>query len=152
MSITDTPILPIWLVAPVAGALMLAVGGHMMTTRRSEMPESRRRIRIANAWLMVLTLPLTAYAFGVLRDTDPREFVLVWTGVAGLIGLVITVAVVDMLNTIRLTAAARHRTLSQFKEFHASLTRPRVVVTANASHPRPSAHHAHDTDSDAARS
>lgn len=143
----ETPILPIWLVAPVAGALMLAVGGHMMATRRAAMPESRRRIRIANAWLMVLTLPLTAYAFGVLQDNDPRRFVLVWTGVAGLIGLVIAVAVVDMLNTIRLTAAARSRSISQFKEFHARLTRPNVVVTANTSR----SHHANDHDRDDAR-
>ncbi len=141
MHITDTPILPIILVAPVAAALLLAVGGHMMATRRAPMPESRRRIRIANAWLMLLAVPLTAYAFGVLRDADPRRFVLIWTAVAGLVGLVIAVAVVDMLNTIRLAAASRNRFRSQFKAFHASLTRPNVVVTASAPWPQSPAHH-----------
>lgn len=92
--------LPPWLVVPPALVLVIAVGAHMMAMRRSEMPESRRRLRTANGLLMLITTPLTAYAFCRVSSSEPRLFVIVWTAVVGLVGLVVALAVADILNNL----------------------------------------------------
>ncbi len=103
------PILPAWLVVPTSLLLLMAVAVHMHAMRDAPMPESRRRIRTANGWLMLLTVPLATYAFCMLRTDNPRLFVLVWAAVVGLVGLVVMVAMVDMLNNVRLASLARKR-------------------------------------------
>lgn len=96
-----------WLVVPTATVLLIAVSAHALSMRSGEMPESRRRIRMVNAWLMLAAVPLTSYALCLLDPKDTRWFVLTWAAVIGLIGIVIAVAVVDMLNTARLATLAR---------------------------------------------
>lgn len=92
--------LPPWIVVPPALLLVIAVGAHMIAMRGAEMPASRRRLRAANGLLMLLTTPLTAYAFCRVSPADPRFFVLVWTAVVGLVGLVVALAVADILNNL----------------------------------------------------
>ena len=108
-SFANGPILPAWLVVPTSLLLLMAVAVHMHAMRTSSMPDSRRRIRTANGWLIMLTVPLATYAFCMLRTDNPRTFVLVWAAVVGLVGLVVMVAMVDMLNNVRLASLARKR-------------------------------------------
>lgn len=100
-------IIPAWIVLPTACVLLIAVSAHALSMRSDEMPESRRRIRMVNAVLMLVAVPLTSYALCLLNPKDARWFVLTWAAVIGLIGIVIFVALMDMLNTARLASLAR---------------------------------------------
>ncbi|MCA9303598.1 MAG: hypothetical protein KC996_05710 [Phycisphaerales bacterium] len=104
------PIASPWIVFPIAVILLIAVAGHMIALRElpdGKMPESRRRIRIATGWVIMFTIPLSAYGFGVASTAEPNVFVLVWTTVVLLIGSVLVLAVIDMLNSARLNRTER---------------------------------------------
>ncbi len=96
------PLITPWIVMPVAGALLIVIGAHLNALASAPMPASRRRIRVVNGWLMLLTTPLAAYAFAMATPSNTRLFVLIWLAVVGLIGIIVMLAVMDLLNTQRL--------------------------------------------------
>jgi len=103
-------IIPLWLGLPVAGVLMLMVAAHALAVGESDHPASRKRIRQANAVMILLTIPLLTFGFCVLSPRDhPREWALVWLSSFALLGFVVMLALVDMLNTVRLLRSARTR-------------------------------------------
>lgn len=110
--------MPPWLVVPATLLLMAAVAWHGQSLRRSEHPASRKRIRLANASLMLLLLPLLATGLSLLSsERHPREWALVWIAVMGLVTLSVCLAIVDACNTLRLLRGAR-------RELRKSLTAP----------------------------
>ncbi|MFM9958553.1 MAG: hypothetical protein ACKVZJ_10785 [Phycisphaerales bacterium] len=105
---------PLWIGLPVAGAMMLLVAAHALAIADTDHPPSRKRIRQANAVLILLTVPLITIGVCVLSPQQhPREWALVWMGTFGMIALVIGLAIADMLNTLRLLRAARARLRSE---------------------------------------
>jgi hypothetical protein len=115
------PLVPPWIALPVAGLVVLIIAVHMHAMARSDMPASRRRIRTATGWIMLLTAPLTGYAFGVAAPSDPRAFVLVWLSVAGLLGIIIILACIDILNSGRLRRARLEEISRQMQQLQARL-------------------------------
>jgi hypothetical protein len=105
----NSPLVPTWLAVGSASVTMVALALHMNSLRSAEIPESRRRIRTVNGWLMLIAVPLLAYAFGIAAPAKTRLFVLVWAASVGLIGIIVTLAVLDMVNNWRLYHAARRR-------------------------------------------
>lgn len=100
--------MPAWLVLPAALLLMLAVAWHGRMLGRSDHPASRKRIRIANAAVMLVLLPLLATGLSLLSsERHPREWALVWLAVMGLVAVSVCLAITDALNTLRLLRAAR---------------------------------------------
>ncbi len=99
--LSTDPIAPAWLVLPVAILAMLVVAGHVLLLYRAEMPPARKRIRTVNSLLMMFTIPLTAAAFSLVPPAQPhtRLFVMLWMLVAGLIVLVLFLAMVDIVIT-----------------------------------------------------
>lgn len=96
------------LVVPVCAALMIAVAVHAATLDRTKAPRSRRAIRLLNAWVMLLALPLIAAGFSLIDpDIRPRQFVLVWFAAGLLITCAVFLAAIDMLNTWRLERRAQ---------------------------------------------
>jgi len=81
---------------------VLLLAFHMAFLEREQMPESRRRIRRVNGWLMLVTTPILAYAFCIARPADARTFVLAWMATVGLIGLIVMLASLDMINNWRI--------------------------------------------------
>lgn len=110
------PLVPAWIALPLAGVVVLILGAHMHAMARSEMPASRRRIRTATGWVMLITTPLTGYAFGVTSPSDPRGFLLVWLTVAGLLAIIIFLACIDILNSRRLERSEAKELARQMKE------------------------------------
>ncbi|MDX2116249.1 MAG: hypothetical protein SFZ24_11620 [Planctomycetota bacterium] len=104
--------------------MMLLVALHAQVTRLSDEPASRKRIRLANAGLMMLTLPLLAAGFSLV---DPRRhpgtWALVWMAALGLLAMNVGLAVLDTLNTLRLISAAR-------RELRRELTKPLAAPRA----------------------
>lgn len=97
-----------WIALPVAALALILIAWHSTGLDRRSMPRSRRRIRQANSWVMMLGVPLFAAGVSVVdANTSPRAFVLIWTVVAMLLIVCLLLAVLDALNTWRL--AAHHR-------------------------------------------
>jgi hypothetical protein len=105
----QTSILQVWFVAPMAAVTMLVLATHLTLLRKAPMPESRRRIRIANGVLMLFATPLIAYVFGVATPATPSAFVVAWTSVAVMLLMMLMLAMLDMLNTARLHRAELRR-------------------------------------------
>ena len=89
---------------------MLLVAGHAAATWRSDQPHSRRRIRLANACVMMLTLPLLLAGFSLIdHRAEPRMWTLVWLSAMALLTVNIALAMLDVANTLRLVRRARLR-------------------------------------------
>lgn len=113
-------IAPAWLVLPIAAVALLIIAGHMQAmweaARRGLEPESRVRIRTVNGFVMMVTTCLAAYGFGIVTPDRAGMFVLAWTAVAGLIGIVVMLAVIDALNTARLSWRFRREARRSLRE------------------------------------
>ncbi len=91
---------PLWLVLPVTGILMAIITAHVMRVRAAsvqDLPERRRRIRLANGALMYVMVPLLAYAMAVVTPSQPKAFVWSWTLVAALSGMILTLGIAEAM-------------------------------------------------------
>lgn len=118
----DTPVAPSWLVLPLAMIALLVVASHLLVLREhapGKMPESRRQIRMLTGWVMMFTVPFTAYGFGVARPSDTETFAAVWLGIVGLLGAIIILACIDALNNARIAAAQRRELRDELRRIMA---------------------------------
>lgn len=115
------PVAPAWVIIPVACVAMLVVAAHVIALGKAEMPASRRRIRSASGALMLLTIPILAYASSMVSPSQTRLFILSWALGVGLLTLVVALALLDMLNTLRLHRAEKAALRRSLRE---ALTRP----------------------------
>ncbi len=115
-----SPIAPTWIVLPLAALTAVVIAGHLIAlgeaARRGDVPASRWRIRASNGVVMLISVPLIAYAFGIATPDRPGVFMLAWTGVTGLLSIILVLASIDMLNTWRLLAAQHKRERSELRE------------------------------------
>lgn len=112
----NAPLLPAWVVLPVAAIMLLVVATHLMLLLKSDMPASRRRIRTLNGWIMLFLVPIGAAAFGVVTPSDPRLFLLIWIVVILMLFLLIGLALLDMVNTTRLYRQERDDVSDLFRD------------------------------------
>ena len=108
-TIASGPILPAWVVLPIAVLTMLIIAAHTIAMGSINMPASRRRIRSLNAWVMLFTTALLAYAFGIATTDEPQVFALAWTFATISLAFVLLFACLDMLNNARIYASDRKR-------------------------------------------
>jgi len=118
---TGGPLAPAWVVVPLAVLALLVIAGHVLALDKMEMPASRRRIRKVNGFLMMFTTPLVGYAFAMASPSKARLFVMVWMIVAGLVTLVLLLALLDMINTWRMTLAEKRELRRQIDVARAAL-------------------------------
>lgn len=111
---SSAALVPAWLAFPVAAFLVVTIAIHLQSLKGAQMPESRRRIRSANGWVMLIATPVSAYAFGAATTQDPRAYVMVWLAVAGLLAIVMLLALLDMLNNRRLHRAEVRESRGEF--------------------------------------
>ncbi|HBS29305.1 MAG TPA: hypothetical protein DEB06_07605 [Phycisphaerales bacterium] len=103
-------VIPAWFTAPAAAIMTLAVLLHALATARSNHPPSRKRIRIANAFVITAALPLLVLGFSVIdHAARPGQWTLVWMSALALLAISISLAMADVLNTLRLVARHQHR-------------------------------------------
>jgi len=109
-TIAISGVLPAWLVIPSAVLVMLTVAAAITVTAKHTTPASRRRVRLANGWVMLLLIPLAATGFSLIDSAQqPRLFVQIWILVIGLISISVVLAIMDVLNTARLARLAHQR-------------------------------------------
>ncbi len=120
--LADSTTLPMWAVLPLGVVTMLIIARHVMLLQDAPMPASRRRIRTANGLLMMGVTALLVYGLGVMRTgptaaasiNEVRAFVTVWSVIAGLMPIVIGLAMLDAMNNVRLHVAERRGLREQF--------------------------------------
>lgn len=106
-----------YLALPLAGILMVVIALHMEHTLEHTAPRSRRRLRIANGWIMLIGIPLLATGSSLINpDTNPRLFTLIWTTTILFLSLALLVALGDVLNTMRLSLRSHTSLRDQFKQ------------------------------------
>lgn len=99
----------IWVSAPMAMVTLVVVAAHLIALRTADMPESRRRIRTANGWLIMATTPVLVVAFSLVTTNGPRTFAMAWGVAIVLLCLVLAMAFLDMANNLRLARVHRRR-------------------------------------------
>ncbi|UYV12017.1 MAG: hypothetical protein NCW75_12010 [Phycisphaera sp.] len=102
-------LVPIWVSAPLAMITLVTVAAHLLAMRGADMPESRRRIRTANGWLILITAPVLVVAFSVVSPQNTRQFALIWAVAMVLVGFVILMAFIDIANNLRIARLQRRR-------------------------------------------
>jgi undecaprenyl pyrophosphate phosphatase UppP len=112
--------MPAWFVLPVATLAMLLLAAHLVALGAVPMDARRRRIRVANNVLMMFLTALLAYGFCVVKTTDVRTFVLVWTVVPALLVMVILLALFDMLNSVQIHRRDRRELRRRLSELQAA--------------------------------
>lgn len=100
-------IAPRWAVVLVASLALLVIVVHVIFLMHADTHPSRRRIRIANGLLMMVGVVSLAYAVGGVTPDQPREFTFAWTLVLSMMSMIVGVACLDALNSVRLHAAQR---------------------------------------------
>ena len=119
-------ILTPWLTVPIAAVLMIVLASHIEVTSQVTEPRSRRRIRLANGWVMLVTVPLLAAGLSLLNpNVHQRAFALVWTVTIAFVFMTLMLAILDFVNTLRLAARARRR----LRHTLTSLTREIEFIT-----------------------
>lgn len=124
------PLISPWLAFSMAAFTMLVIAAHATALAETKMPESRRTIRKINAMLMLIGVPLIAYAFSGIGSQRPREFVFVWTAAAALLSVIVFIALVDILNTARLHRAQSQELRIKIRQARAQLAQ----VAQDAAH------------------
>jgi hypothetical protein len=97
-----SPLLPAWLVLPVAVLTLLVLGGQFWTMSAAAMDGQRKRLRQATTFMLMLLTPVAAYGFGIAAPARGREYVFVWVLIAALLFIIIMLALLDMLHSLRL--------------------------------------------------
>ncbi|MCW5769356.1 MAG: hypothetical protein KIT19_11800 [Phycisphaeraceae bacterium] len=114
-----SPVAPAWIVFPLGGFTLVVVLWHLWTVIRSDAAPAhatRRRIRLANAGVMLCLVPLVTFAFGVATTASPRFFALAWLAVMGLLALMVLLAMMDSANTARMHLTDRADLRAQLRQ------------------------------------
>jgi hypothetical protein len=95
------PLLPWWLTMSLGALVLLILARYLLALGGADMNARRKRIRGANTILMMLVTPLVAYGFGVATPSRARAYVFVWVLICSLLFMIILLALVDMLDSVR---------------------------------------------------
>ncbi len=118
----DEPALPLWLVVPIAAAVMLMLAGHVIALREVEdIPEGRRRIRIAGSVVGLMLTPQVVYLFSIATTNDPRTFAMVWMSVICMLTAIVLIAIVDAVYTARLTICTQRLLAEEIRQAQARI-------------------------------
>ncbi|TVQ59374.1 MAG: hypothetical protein EA379_11020 [Phycisphaerales bacterium] len=124
MSSLAAGVLPAWLIMPVALLGMLFIAWYTVAVERSDHPVSRKRIRTANGWVMLLAAPLVGAGFSLVNaESQPRAFLLVWAAAMLLVLLSVALAIADMFNTMRLARKKREELAMSLSDGHRKSSR-----------------------------
>lgn len=94
-----------WICVPLGAAAGLGLGVLWWTFGAPEVPTSRRRIRRASTLVALLLVPILVAGLCFIDPaTAPRHYAEVWTLAIALVFVLVLLAVVDALNSVRIHA------------------------------------------------
>ena len=104
--ILGVELVPAWFSTPLTIGLLAVTGWYWMRLGESDVPASRRRIRRISSLIAIFGLPFLAAGLSWIdADRAPRQFVLVWVIVMGLLLAFVITAIFDIINSLRLVQA-----------------------------------------------
>jgi len=121
VGLSSDPLLPAWGVYPLGMLALVVLAGHVLALRRAPMPASRRRIRTANGLFMMLTIPVLSFAAGGVAPAEAAAFVIVWAGAILAVAVIALMGVIDVVNTLLLTRAARAHLRAELRRTRAQM-------------------------------
>ena len=96
-------VLSAWITGPICAVLFACVLVHLSYLAPRVQPASRRRIRTASGAVLLIVLPLVCVGFSVLAPArQPTAWALTWIAASTLTGLAAFLALLDIVNTMRL--------------------------------------------------
>ena len=127
LTLSAGTMVPGWVALLLAAPTMFIIARHILSISSSDLDLSRRRLRIGNGLLMMFITALLAYALGMAEVPDQprtnpgaaRLFVMLWSVIVGLLGVVVLVAVLDALLTTRSGLRAHAALKREMDEHHA---------------------------------
>lgn len=131
---TSGPIVPPWIVLPLMIAAMVPVAAYILALRElppDAMPRVRRRVRLAGAWVGLVTMAAVGAGLGLVRVSDAVLFVVVWTTAGALLVLAVLLAIADMLVTareVRRLARAKAEALREARRLIEAAASGRIAV------------------------
>ena len=96
------PLMPSWLVIPMAVVLVFIVGRHVLAIPGAGFSPSTRRIRTAAGLIMMALIPALAFGLSVTDTNQPKTFVIAWMIALGLTLIMLILALADISNNLRL--------------------------------------------------
>lgn len=124
---SGVPLVPLWLGVGLAVIAMVATAAHMNSLRDADVPESRRRIRMLNGWVLVVLAPVSAWAFCMVRPVDQAEFVFAFVIVIFLLLVAVAMACLDALNSLRLQRQTRKELREEVARLRSEIERRRIA-------------------------
>lgn len=107
---TGGAIMPFWIAVLLAAVGMLLIGSYVLALQSDRVPPSRRRLRTAGGVVQMFLVGTIAYAAGLVPVADKRLFAMAWVLVMILTLVVIALAVLDIVNNLRIAALERRET------------------------------------------
>jgi hypothetical protein len=131
------PLIPQWIAIGVGSLALLVIAAHLLSLNHAtDIDPRRRRIRMANAVLMMITVPFVSYGFGIATPSRGRAYVLVWAVTAGLLFMIILVALIDMLHSWQLHRAHLREVRRQLALTRGLEARAAAVLAATRPDPK----------------
>ncbi len=125
------PLLPQWLAVSAGALALLVIASHLLSLNyAADIDPRRRRIRMTNAVLMMITVPFISYGFGIATPSRGRAYILVWAVTAGLLLMIILVALIDMLHSWQLHRAHLRQVRNQLALTRGLEARAAAVLAA----------------------
>jgi len=107
--VTVGSMLPVYVTLPTGLIVMVLLAGHLTALARVEgMDQTRQRIRQANGVVMMILAALLVTGLSVIDPRrDPSAWILTWTVCIFLVLVMIAMATLDALNTVRIARERR---------------------------------------------
>ncbi|MFT3684485.1 MAG: hypothetical protein QM783_06070 [Phycisphaerales bacterium] len=107
MTLAAGPLISPLIAIPLAAIGMVLFAAHTLVIQRADMPQSRRKVRMAIDVLSMFVVAAVAYGASIVNPADQKAFVLCWLLVVGLVGVSLLLAMVDVVITLRLAMRER---------------------------------------------
>lgn len=91
------------LTVPMASVLAFAILWYWIALDKSNVPASRRRIRRASMVVLLVSLPVFVRALSFIsHQSNPSQFVIIWSMLLVLLLLLVITAIADVVNTMNI--------------------------------------------------
>lgn len=124
---------------PMAALTLAWIVWYWMRLGRAHVPGSRRKLRRVSLAVMIALLPLLVAALSFLDPAQhQRQYVMAWTGAMLLIAILIVLAGLDAINTMRIVQQQTHEELREAAGELAEAIKARKQTLLVSSQHRPS--------------
>lgn len=96
-------LLPWALTVPIAIVFGIAILWYWIALDKPDVPASRRRIRRASMIVLLVSLPVFVRVLSFIsHQSNPSQFVIIWSMLLLLVLLLVITAIADVVNTMKI--------------------------------------------------